>query len=404
MKSIGRAVCVGLAVIALLAGSLITPAVARYSNIDSVVTTYGNTAAYLTAQTLTPDKEIYDFGVYDHEADAVDFAHVVRIAAAEPVAGVLRFSWDDITRSEKDVSVYIDHDYYVSSQNSGYTDYTVAADSPLLEIPFSLMFSTVTVTRLAELNVSWYPQGSDEPTLFACYLVALVGKETPHTVPTFEDTVCITDRLLQVSVTTPADSAGVFLTTAEGDFAAGTRYCGAYYSDGATLLRDSAIFVPRTADNARLYLDLSAHRAVYRSVTLQVGVSDTLYSEKVCTPPAETALTVSLSDGTGVLSADRPLTIRLTESAAFRDSDWSHNGDTVDLRLQIFRRVDGSLLPVTAGEHFTTTVTQTDVGGTVTITTPDGKQPAGTYVLVVTQYYYGYPVLKMPVWFFIDYR
>jgi GDP-D-mannose dehydratase len=117
----------------------------------------------------------------------------------------------------------------------------------------------------------------------------------------------------------------------------------------------------------------------------------------------ESALTVSLSHAAGILSATQPLTVTLTEGASLRDGDWSHIGDAVDLTWQMWRREDGGMYPVTTSEHLAITAVQNDAGGTLTLTT-DGKQPAGTYLLLVTQYYHGYPVLKTPVWVFIDYR
>ena len=390
---------------AVVSLSLIPPSFARYSNTASTAVTYGRTDT-LQGQTLSADKEIYDFGVYNH-TDASEFAHTVRIRHSAPLSGVLRFSWDDTTRSNKDIAVYIDSRYYTAVQNSGYTDYTVSAADGDLQIPFSLMFSSP-AARVAVLDVSWYPNESDEPTLFARYLLTVSAEDAEGTTPSFvaENTVFLTDRLLQVEVTTPADHAGVLLAPADGSFTAGIRYYNNVCANGATLLRDSALFVPRAGDNTRLYVDLSAHLSDNSPLSLRVGVADTFFDTLSCTPPAgKASLTVALSNGAGIVSADEPLTITLTEAAALRDSDWSQAGNSpADVTWQIWRREGDALRSVTVGESLTVTAAQNADGGTLTVAASDGTQSAGTYLLVVTRYYYGYPVLETPIWFFIDYR
>ena len=387
MKPLSKALCVSLCIVLLLAVSLIAPTMARYANTDYTATQYGE--GFLKHETLSATTEVYDFGIYTRGIDDTAFTHTVRVVDAVPVAGVLRFAWDDTTRMSKDIAVHIDSEHYTSVQNSGYFDYFVSASDGVLEIPFSLLFSSPS-PRQVTLDVSFYPDGADEPTLFARYLLAVVDEDAVGTAPSFvsADTAYLSDSLLMATVTTPADSTGVWLSPTGGLFAAGTRYCAASCADGATLLRDSAIYLPRTADTSFVYVDLSA--AVNdRPSSLRVAVADALYSDMLCTPLDSASLTVSLSDAAGVLSAQRPLTVTLTACAALQDSDG-----------QVFRRVGDNLLPVTVGDHFTVTAE----GNTFTLATPDGAQPAGTYLLVVTQYYHGYPVTKTPIWFFIDYR
>lgn len=399
MKPMGKSVWVSLcAVAAVLACSLVTPTYARYANVAHSMVTYGNTDLREN-MSLSADTEEYDFGVYDGDADRSEFAHTLRITGDAPVEGILRFSWDDTTRANKDMAVYIDSAYYTSVQNSGYADYTVSAADGDLQIPFSVMFSSPS-PRVAVLNVSWYPEGEDEPTLFARYRLAVADEDADGDIPAFvaAETAYVNNRLLQVAVTTPAVYAGVQLTPADGVFAAGTRYFSDTCPKGATLLRDSALFVPREGDTARVYVDTK------QSVTaLRVAASDTLYSDVTMPSTVEAALTVSLSNAAGLLSTTQPLTITLTEGASMRDGNWSHTGDPADLTWQMWRREDGTLHPVAVGEHLAVTAAQNESGGTLTVTT-DGKQPAGTYLLLVTQYYQGYPVLKTPIWFFIDYR
>lgn len=388
MKPLSKTLCVSLCVVLLLAVSLVTPTMARYSNTASTATPYGDGDGFLNGQTLSAAPSVYDFGVYTRGVDAGTFTHTVRVVDAALTSGILRFSWDDTTRVNRDIAVHIDSAYYSSVQNSGYVDYTVAAADGVLEIPFSLLFSSP-APRTATLDVSFYPDGSDEPTLFARYLLAVVDEETEGTTPTFvaEHTAFLSDALLMATVTTP--ESGVWLSPADGTFAAGTRYCAVTCADGAVLVRDSAIYLPRTADTAKVYVDLSATLSGTRPVTLRVAASDTAYSDTACVPAAQPALTVSLSDTAGLLSAQRPLTVTLTACDSLQDFDW-----------QIFRREGDDLLPVTVGEHLTVTAAQ----NALTLATPDGAQPAGTYLLVVTQYYQDYPVSETPIWFFIDYR
>lgn len=407
MKPLCRALLVGLcAVLTVSTLSLINPSFARYSNTASTAVTYGCTDI-LREQTLSADTEMYDFGVYNRYVDVSEFEHTVRIHHSAPLSGVLRFSWDNTTRDNKDIAVYIDSRYYTAVQNSGYTDYTVSAADGDLQIPFSLMFSSP-ADRVAVLDVSWYPDEGDEPTLFARYLLTVSAEDAKGTSPAFvaKNTKFLTDRLLQVEVTTPADHAGVLLAPVDGIFSAGTRYYNDVSANGATLLRDSALFVPRKGDSTRLYLDLSAHLSGNSPVSLGVGVSD-IWSDTIsCTPPAnKSALTVVLSNGEGIVTPDKPLTITLTEAAALRDSDWSHTGNTpADVTWKIWRREGDTLRSVTVGENLTVTAAQNANGGTLTVAVPDGTQPAGTYVLVVTQHYQGYPIMETPIWFFIDYR
>jgi len=407
MKPFGRIIWIGLcAVTAVATLSLITPTFARYSNTASTAVTFGRTDILL-GQTLSADTEIYDFGVYSSDADENEFTHTVRIRQSAPVSGVLRFSFDDTTRSNKDIAVYVDSRHYTAVQNRGYTDYTVSAADGDLQIPFSLLFSSPTA-RVAVLDVSWYPDEGDEPTLFARYLLTVADEDATGTAPAFvaENTAFLSDRLLQVEVATPADHAGVQLSPVAGAFAVGTRYYNAACATGATLLRDSSLFVPREGDSTLLYVDLSAHLSDNNPLSLRTSVSDTLSDTISCTPLAgKAALAVALSSGEGVVTADAPLTVTVTQAAALRDSDWSHTGSTpADITWQVWRREGEALRPVTVGEHLTVTAVSGATGGTITVAAPDGIQPAGGYLLVITQYYHGYPVCELPVWFFIDYQ
>lgn len=397
------------AIVAVTALSLFAPTFARYSNTAFTATIYGDTSLSPEGQTMSSHTTMYDFGVYSRDADRSEFSHTVRICEDGPVSGMLRFYWDEVTRTKKDMMVYIDNAYYTSMSSSGYTDYTVSAADGNLQIPFSLLFTAdfPAADRVARLEVSWYPEDGDEPTLFACYLLAIVG-DSEGTAPTFvaADTAFLTDRLLQVAVTTPAEHMGVFLASADGTFAAGTRYFGDAYPNGATLIRDSALYLPREGDSTRLLMDLSAHLSDDSPVSLTVGVSDTAQSTLSRTPLASVKpLTVTTDDSGCLVNAQKALTVTIREASTFRDSDWSHTGDTPnDLTWQIRRYADGGLQPVAVGEDLTVTVTQTESGGTLRIAAPEGQLPPGTYLLTVTQYYYGYPVLEKPIWFFVDYR
>ena len=261
---------------------------------------------------------------------------------------------------------------------------------------------------MATLDVSWYPDGSAEPTLFACYRLAVPAADPVGAAPAFdpEGTAFLTDRLLEVTVTTPVIYTGVTVSPTDGVFAAGTRYFSDAFPNGVTLLRDSALFIEGSGTSARILMDLTAHLSGDDPLSLTVSVSDTLFGTASCTPYANaSALTVTLSDMTGLLSPARPLVITLTESAAFRDSDWSQTGNTpCDLTWRIQRYEGGVCHPVTT-DGLTVTPTQTQRGGTLRLEIAEGNSlPAGTYLMTVTQYYYECPVLETPIWFFVDYR
>lgn len=398
--------CVLLALTVLLG---ITPAYARYSNVASTVTSYGHTELAPVGQTLSADVAQYDFGVYDADAEEDSFSHTICISEDGAASGVLRFSWDEATRINKDIALYIESEHYTSVQRGDYVDYTVFAADGDLRVPFSLLFASPAADRVATLEVSWYPDGSDEATLFARYRLAVPAADPVGAAPTFdaEGTAFLTDRLLEVTVTTPVIYTGVTVSPTDGVFAAGTRYFSDAFPHGVTLLRDSALFIERGGDRARVLMDLSAHLSGDDPLSMTVSVSDTLFGTVTCTPYANaSALTVTLSDRTGLLSPVRPLVITLTESTAFRDSDWTQRGNTpCDLMWQIQRYEGGVCHPVTTGDALTVTPTQTQRGGTLRLALTEGKAlPAGTYLMTITQYYYDCPVLETPIWFFVDYR
>lgn len=410
MKPLSRILSLGLCVlVALTALILLTPAYARYSNVTSTAVSYGHTELIPVGQTLSTTTAEYDFGVYYPGVDEDAFSHTICLSDDEAVSGILRFSWDESTRINKDIALYIESTYYTSMESGDYIDYVVSAADGDLRIPFSLLFASPATDRVAVLDVSWYPEGSVEPTLSARYRLAVPAIDPVGDAPNFdaENTSFLTDRLLEVTVTIPVIHAGVTLAPTDGVFTAGTRYFSDDASHGVTLLRDSALFLERTGDSFRLLMDLSAHLSDDTPLSMTVGVSDTLFSTYSCTPFANaSALTVTLSDMAGVLSPGEPLVVTLTESTAFRDSDWSQQGSTpCDLSWEIQRYKDGVAHPITEDTALTVTATQTQRGGTLKLEIPDGKRlPAGTYLVMVTQYYYGCPVLETPIWFFVDYR
>lgn len=405
-RTVSLSLCVLLALTVLLG---ITPTYARYSNVATTVTSYGHTELVPVGQTLSAHTAEYDFGVYDADAEEDSFSHTICILDDRAVSGVLRFSWDEATRINKDIALYIESEYYTTVQRGDYIDYTVSAADGDLRIPFSLLFASPAADRVATLDVSWYPADSAEATLFARYRLAVPAADPVGAAPTFdpEGTAFLTDRLLEVTVTTPVIYTGVTVSPTDGVFAAGTRYFSDGFPNGVTLLRDSALFIEGSGDSARLLMDLSAHLSGDDPLSMTVSVSDTLFGTVSCTPYADaSALTVTLSDMAGLLSPSRPLVITLTESAAFRDSDWTQTGNTpCDLVWQVRRYADGVCHPVTTGDALTVTPTQTQRGGTLRLELAEGNAlPAGTYLVTVTQYYYECPVLETPIWFFVDYR
>ena len=380
MIRFGRTACVALcAVITVAACVLISPAFARYSNSTSTDVVVGNPSA-VAEQTMSADTMVYDFGICNQNADAEEFSHTLRILDDAPLSGFLKFSFDH--DSLGDVAVLVDHAYYTQERDGGYL---VSASDGDLQVPFSLMFSSVPTTdRVAVLDVSWYPNDGDEPTLFATYLVALAPSAEGAGDTTFlgGDTALLTPSTVAAQITVPADRTGVLLAqgdTLDATFTAGTRYFTKTYPQGVTLLRDSALYLTSTD---MVLLNIPATD----SVTLTAGVSETWKNSKTNLTPQAASLTASC-DGTAVVSASQPLAVSL-------------NADAADLTWHVHRYSGGVLTPVDLGTDLTVTASD----HTLTVAAPTGKQPAGTYRLTVTRTYFGYPVEETTLWFFIDYR
>lgn len=396
MKQTCKATCVGLlTVVALTACVVLTifPAYARYSNTVSTAVTYGDADAFFdrTRETLSIDTAEYDFGCLDDSAASP--AHTLRLTNVPEGKGILRFSFDEVTRTAKDVAVYIDSAYYTAVQSGSYS---VAPVDGVLEIPFSLLFTLSSgVERIAVLDVSWYPAGSDIPTHFARYRMALLAADpVGEEIPTF-DAICLADGLLQATINTPAEYYGVRLAlgnSIEDAFPANTRYFTDTCPEGITLLRDSALYLPYQEKTTQLLLRLAVKEVAVPTI-LTVGVSENNSRSLSVGLSTSPALTVSLGNPAAVVSATSPLTLTITEAPTLQDTA---------LTWRLCRRVGDTLLPVTTGDGLN--VIADGASGTLTIDASTGTQPAGTYLLVITQTYCGSPVCEMPIWFFIDYR
>lgn len=384
MIRFGRTACVALcAVITVAACALISPSFARYSNSASTDVVVGDPSA-VAEQTMSavPDAAVYDFGICDQGVNVEEFSHTLRILDDAPLSGFLKFSFDP--GSVGDVTVLVNQAYYTQERDGGYL---VSASDGDLQVPFSLMFSSAPTTdRVAVLNVSWYPNDGDEPTLFATYLVALAPSAEGAGDTTFlgGDTALLTPSTVAAQVIVPADRTGVLLAqgdTLDAPFTAGTRYFTNAYPQGVTLLRDSALYLTYKGTETVL-LNIPATD----SVTLTAGVSETWKNSKTNLTPQAASLTASCS-GTAVVSASRPLAVSL-------------NADAAGLTWHVHRYSGGVLALVDLGTDLTVTVSD----HTLMVAAPTGKQPAGAYRLTVTRNHSGYPVEETSVWFFIDYR
>lgn len=227
--------------------------------------------------------------------------------------------------------------------------------------------------------------------------------------PTFgENTAFLTKSLLRLSVNVPTDSEGVMLAygvNMSGAFAAGTRYYTAVYPAGVTLLKDSVLCFPFAGGSQQEVLVDCKGTTASTPVKITVGSSTVRFSTTSQTPVADTAsLTVSGATG-AIVSTKSPLVLTIKEAAALSDSSWNDGGQSgAHLSYELQRLGDGRFSRITPNADIKIVPTRTGNGGTLTVSVPTGKQPAGTYRLVIKQTYDGSVIYLKTVRFFIDYR
>lgn len=401
-----------LLVVSLLVLTLFTihPIYARYKNTTHTSAVFGYETVPI-ASTLTADTAVYDFGCWN-EANSAEFADTIHLYGAGALSGTLRLQLDTVSAINAEIVVLADGAYDSSNINSGYSDYRLSAADGHIVFPFYLLFgSRVTTDRVATLDVSWYPDGSNEPTLFAHYFWAMnpLTDAAASNVYFSSAPALVSPTLLRASLYTPAQDFGVMLglgSTCSAPFARGTRYYIPTYPQGVTLLRDSPLCLERQADVSTILMNLSAHTASHSTFSVTAGVSATAgQTASVSTAGASVPLSVSLSDPAGVVSMENSLTVTLSTPAPFTDGAWNAAGsEAAQLTWQLQRLSDGVYTPISPDAHLTMAVQQTADGGTLTIGAPTGIQPAGTYRLILTMTYDGYVIAHTKVDFFIDYR
>lgn len=390
-----------LLVMAFLVGSVGT-ATARYRKDALLSVVYGEQPE----STLSADGCVYDLGCWNIN-DAEDPQATIVLQQNGVLKGTLRFFFDDVTTQKRDVVVLADAGF---SGVSG--ERTVNEADGQLELPFSLIVSTQSRSGVVSLDVEWVPADGTSETLTARYLLTLNPQllcVSGANAPTFgENTGFLTKSLLRLSVNVPADGGGVMLAhgvNMSGAFAAGTRYYTAAYPAGVTLLKDSVLYFPFAGGSQQEVLVDCKDTTASTPVKITVGSSDVQFSTTTQTAAADSAtLTVSGANG-AIVSIKSPLALTIKEAAALADSRWNDGGQSgAQLSFELQRLVDGRFSRVASNADISLTVAHTGNSGTLTVSAPTGKQPAGTYRLVITQTYNGCVIYTNHVRFFIDYR
>ncbi len=394
--------CVVIALVTLL--SSIGVAYGRYNRVVFSSVVCG--APQADASTLTADKKIYDFGCWQL-GQTGGFAHTVILEQNEPLQGTLRFVWDVETVDKADITALPTGEY---SGSGGV--YTINEADGRLEFPFALFFSSTTRCGSAYLDVELIPQGQTAATASARYLVMLnpysVGQSVGNAVPAVSNnTAFLTDRLMRLCALAPGSCGGVVLAAGANvtdTFAAGTVYYNNAHPRGVTLVQDSVLYLPANQEGM-VDAVIAWPQTPAQQVQLAVGVSQTNFTLTRQTPAAATAAIELSAKGTPVVSRTGGATITLQVPDTLPDSQWNtQNGSVAELTWQVQRLQGGQFTDVACGTDLVAAVMQTATEGTITVTAPTGRQPAGTYRLKCTQHYNGCSIATAETWFFIDYR
>lgn len=377
-------------------------ATARYRQDPLTSTVYGESTE--TETTLDVERRVYDFGAWT--TGGQDPAAIIVLHQSTPLNGGLRFTLDDTSAAKRDISVFTE--WGVKGSDGLYA---VNDQDGHAELPFSLLVATSTRSGVVQLDVEWIPDGESEPTLSARYLLTLnphelcADVEAPPAIGNV--TEFLTDEQLYLSLQPPATAAGLILAngpTLTDAFAAGLCYHTPLYPQGVTLLQDSTIYLPTDgSDSQELLLDFN--RSLTEPVRLTAGVSDGYLATTTQTPTDKRATLDVVTEGVPLVNTARLWSVTVKETAAFRDAVWN-NGvqEGAQLTVKMRRLTNGAFVDVSSNEDLVLSFTQTENGGTVTVAAPTGVQPAGTYQLVFTQTWNGYPLFAESVPFFIDYR
>ncbi len=368
---------------------------ARYQKNAMASTVYGSIPA--DPSTLSAAGSTYDFGCWT-SGDALESTIILEGAA--PLKGTLRFSFDGVTAEKKDIALQIGSD--------SAKEYAVNEADGRLDLPFSLVLSAQNRSGSAHLDVEWIPAGAAEATLSARYLITLNAETLcagAENAPTFEDAGgFLTNDLLHLPLKMPAGGEGILLAqgaTLSGKFPAGICYYTKAYPRGVTLLRDSALYLPRNESGAEDLLIRRNGKGSVEDVQFTAGSSDQYQAATTLTPKKEQA-SLTVSGGKDpIIDGQKSLTLTISEASSLKDSVWNDGATSgAQLSWELQKLSDGKFTEIAQSAQPKITAE----GGKLEISVPGGKQPAGTYQLILKQTYNGYPIHASTVRFFVDYR
>lgn len=352
--------------------------------------------------TLTAQGAVYDFGTWQ-VGQTAGYAHTVVLQSEAPLQGTLRFTWDDETRQKADVAA-------LPAGNAEGTggSYTVKSQNGKIEFPFELIFSSTTRFGQAVLDVAFIPQGAETASHTARYLVVLnpYSQGQGQNPAVGNNTAFLTNRLLCVSATAPADCNGLLVSAGQDmshPFAEGTTYYTQAYPQGVTLLKSSLLYLP-AAQNGAVDAVLDYMQPVTGAVGLAMGRSQSSFAVAHAVPITADAVALAAA-GEAIVSRTQAFTANLRVADTLPDPAWNTAGDgAAQLVWQVEQLQNGVYIPVELSPDLTATVAQSATEGTITLAAPTGRQAAGTYRLKCTQTYNGQAVATAYLWFFIDYR
>ncbi len=388
----------GISVLLMLGIGLssIGVASARYQKNAMVSAIYGEIPA--DPSTLSAAGSTYDFGCWSRGGDDLDSTIILK--GASPLKGTLRFSFDGVTAEKKDIALQIGSD--------SRKEYVVEEADGRMDLPFSLIISAQNRSGSAHLDVEWVPAGAEKATLSARYLITLnpaalcAGAESA---PTFEEAGgFLTNDLLHLPLKMPAGGEGILLAQGanlSGEFPAGICYYTKAYPRGVTLLRDSVLYLPRNASGAEDLLIRREGKGAVEAVKFTAGSSDQYQAATTLTPKTEEAsLTVS-GGNEPIVNGEKSLTLTVSEASSLKDSAWNDGATSgAQLSWELQKLSNGKFEKITPSAQLKITAKV----GKLEISVPGGKQPAGTYQLILKQTYNGYPIHASTVRFFVDYR
>lgn len=376
----------------------------RFNKVAMSSVVYGED--YAEKLSLSPEGKIFDFGIWNF-GENEDPTHTIFYSSNTALNGKLKFIWDDVTASNKDVTVLL-------NQNVLNNDaYNVSEADGRIELPISLIVNTKR-TGVAKLDVQWIPEGSNTAKATARYILTLnaesiVADSTDK--PSFDtsETKFLTKNLLQVSLNLSDNTSGAMVSKGASiltEFKKSTVYFTEEYPQGVKLLNDSVLYFEKnTSGKVKTVINLGNNTS-NSSVNISAGASFENYVTTSQTPKTDCFdVTLEHNGDYPVLSRDNPLKFTVTEASGFIDNKWNETGSSKgEIVWYIERFENGVYKALDTTENITVSVSQNSTGGTITLKTPKNEQQAGTYKLTVSQSFDGYKFGYKSITFFIDYR